>query len=270
MSLPVISDLETLRRGLTERFGAMPGSEEGVLHVAAVWRPPGEDRNVVLRIGDDTPKSAVDFLLLNVARARADAIVTTGRILREEPELVHDLQGTPSVRRALNGWRRETLGIRQPPWLLVLTSGHDLDPAHPAFRATVRPVVFCPDSNAASVARRVGYSAIEVVGHPGPDLSTAIEFLRARRDARRISIEAGPSTALEAYRDPALVEELLLSVFQGPSIPPEVEGGELPTSFEIERILGPVRAAFSAAEPSGPWRFERYGCAIVAGEASSR
>jgi hypothetical protein len=265
-----IDSAASLRRFFEVRFGAMPGEGEGVLHVAAVWRPPGEDRNVVLRIGDRTPRSEIDFLLLNVARARADAIVTTGRILSEEPGVVHDLQGAPRVRQALSDWRHDTLGISRPPWLLVLTRGRDLDPDHPAFHAMARPIVFCPESNATGVALRVRDAAVEVVGHPAPDLVRALDHLRDRRDARRISIEAGPSTAIEAYRDPCRIDELLLSVYLGRSIPAEVEGGELPRTAEIERTLGPMRAAFTAEEAAGQWRFERYGCAIVAGEASSR
>ena len=241
-----------------------------MLHVAAVWRPPGGERNVVLRICDRTPKSEVDFLLLNLARARSDAIVTTGRILREEPGVTHDLQGPPGVRAALHAWRRQELALSQPPWLLVLTSGRDLDPAHPAFHASARPIVFCPESNAAEVARRVEDASIEVVGHPAPDLRAAVTYLRFRRGARRIAIEAGPSTAIAAYRDPPLVDELLLSVFLGASIPESVAGGELPPPAEIERLLGPVRAAFTVEEASGRWRFEHYRCAIVGGEASSR
>lgn len=224
----------------------------------------------MLRIGDRAPRSEVDSLLLNLARARADAIVTTGRILREEPDVSHDLQGSPGVRSTLHAWRRQELSLSQPPWLLVLTSGRDLDPAHPAFHATARPIVFCPEAGAAAVARRVEQASIEVVGHPAPDLRSAIDYLCYRRGARRITIDAGPSTAIELYRDPALVEELVLSVFLAGSIPGSLASGELPTTSELESILGPPRGAFTAEENSGAWRFEHYRCAIVARDASSR
>ena len=97
----MIAEARDLERFFEDRFGAVPGMEKGALHVAAVWRPAGGDRNVVLRISDQTPSSEVDFLLLNLARARAEAIVTTGRILHEEPGVVHDLQGPAPVRAAL-------------------------------------------------------------------------------------------------------------------------------------------------------------------------
>jgi riboflavin biosynthesis pyrimidine reductase len=270
MSPSEIVDAASLRRFFAGAFGTMPGEGEGVLHVAAVWRPPGEDHNLVLRICDRTPKSEIDFLLLNLARARADAIVTTGRILREEPGVAHEVQGPLGVRVALHAWRRQELGVLRPPWLLVLTSGRDLDPSHPAFHASVRPIVFCPESSAAEVARRVEDASIEVVGHPAPDLRAALTYLRLRRGARRISIEAGPSTATAAYSEPRLVDELLLSVFLGRSVPESVAGGELPPPTKIERVMGGLRAAFTVEEPSGRWRFERYRCAIVGGEAWSR
>jgi riboflavin biosynthesis pyrimidine reductase len=261
-----VGDIESapeLVRFLGSRLGGMPGAEEGVLHVAAVWRPPGEDRNVVLRICDATPKSEVDFLLLNVARARADAIVTTGRILREERGVTHDLQGPPGVRDALQAWRRDELHLERPPWLVILTSGRDLDPSHPAFHSWPRPIVFCPDASAPEIARRVQGAPIETVGRGAPDLRSAISYLRTARDARRISIEAGPSTAIDAYSEPVVIDELVLSVFARPAIAPDVAGGELPPTSEIERLLGRRRACFAIEEPSGPWRFERYGCGIV-------
>ena len=151
----------------------------------------------------------------------------------------------------------------------MLTSGRDLDPAHPAFHATARPIVFCPESSAAEVARRVERASIEVVGHPAPDLRAAIDYLRYRRGARRITIEAGPSTAIEAYRDPALVDELLLSVFLAGSIPdPVASAASCRRSAEIERIFGAASGRRSTVEESsGRWRFERYRCAMVGGEA---
>jgi riboflavin biosynthesis pyrimidine reductase len=258
-----IVDAGSLARFLGERFGAVPGEEAGVLHVAAVWRPPGEDRHVVLRICDQTPRSDLDFLLLNLARARAEAIVTTGRILRQEPGVTHDLQGSPGVRRALGAWRRDVLGLAEPPWLLVLTSGRDLDPRHPAFRAWARPIILCPASSVTEVRGRTAGTRIQVAGTADPGIRAALDHLQAERGARRISIEAGPSTARAAYDDPARIDELLLSVFAAAAIPPAVAGGELPPRREIERILGPPRAAFTLDEPSGRWRYERYRRAIL-------
>lgn len=265
----LISTADELRRFFSVRLGGVPGEAEGVLHVAAVWRPPGSDRNVVLRIVEESPKSGLDALLLAVGRARADAIVTTGLILREEPALTHDLQGSPSVAAALHSWRRDVLGLADPPWLLVLTSGKDLDPDHPAFHAWARPIVFCPQACAGDVRERLGGAPIEMVAMEEPSLGGAIDHLRRSRQARRITIEAGPSTASEAYREPLLVDELSLSVFEADSIPRELEGGELPSYDEIVRRLGPPLASLSALEASGRWRFEHYRCAIFGTEQRS-
>jgi riboflavin biosynthesis pyrimidine reductase len=262
----LIAGAAGLRRFLTDRFGEPPGEAEGVLHVAAVWRPPGEERNVVLRILDDTPQSALDFLLLNLARARADVIVTTGRILREEPAVTHDLQGRPVVVAALRQWRREVLGLGVPPRLVVLTSGRDLDPAHPAFHAEARPLLVCPRASVEETRRRVGDAPIEVVGRDDSGLRATLDWLREEQRARRVSIEAGPSTAAAAYRDPARVEELLLSVLEADDLPAALGAGELPARRELERILGLPRA-FTATESSGRWRFEHYRCAIVRARA---
>ena len=71
---------------LHARLEALYGVRElpraaGVLHVAAVWaeRP---DRLTVLEITAQTPKSDDDAFALSLARARADAVLTTGAILR--------------------------------------------------------------------------------------------------------------------------------------------------------------------------------------------
>jgi riboflavin biosynthesis pyrimidine reductase len=261
-----IKNAASLLRFLVTRLRAVPGEEEGVLHVAAVWRPPGLDRHVVLRIREETPRSELDFLILNLARARADAIVTTGRILRQEPALTHDLQGAGGVPNALDAWRRDELGLERPPWLLVLTSGRDLDPGHPAFRSWARPLVFCPFTRVEQVRRQFLGTRVAVSGHPSPSLRSALDHLEQERGARRISIEAGPSTAIAAYDAPARIDELLLSVFEAPEVPATIAGGELPSRRDLERILGPAVATFAAAEESGPWRFERYRRAILRGQ----
>lgn len=267
MRLVEIHDPQGLRGYLSARLGAMPGEDEGVLHVAAVWRPLGEERNVMLRIRDDTPESATDGLLLGVARARAEAIVTTGRILREEPRVTHDLQGPAGVVRALRAWRRDGLGLDAPPWLLVLTGGRDFDPCHPALHAWARPIVLCPAARARELERLAAGAPIDVVGHERPGLRAAIDHLRSERGARRISIEVGPSTAIGAYGEPVAVDELLLSVFAERDLPAALAGGELPSPARLERLFGPPRGAFTIGEPGGRWSFERYrrpACAVRA------
>src|SRR5687768_10109429 len=50
---------------------------EGIVQTCAI-----DSGNRVIRIGEHSPKSAWDFFVLHLARASADAIVTTGKILR--------------------------------------------------------------------------------------------------------------------------------------------------------------------------------------------
>ena len=84
--------------------------DAGVLHVVATWFD-GESHRVI-RITPRSPKSETDFFVLNLARARADAIITTGRILRDEPELEYAL---PSAwAGSLIAWRQAALHRDSP------------------------------------------------------------------------------------------------------------------------------------------------------------
>ncbi|MDX1649553.1 MAG: hypothetical protein R3263_06840, partial [Myxococcota bacterium] len=110
-------------------FGAPPGHAPGVLHVAAVAPDPEDPQGdrVVMRIVDATPRSLLDRFLLLAARARAEAVVTTGRTLREEPRLRHEVREHPAA-EALQGWRREVAGLSGRPRVLVLTASGDVGP----------------------------------------------------------------------------------------------------------------------------------------------
>jgi len=76
------------------------------------------------------------------------------------------------------------------------------------------------------------------------------------RGAGLISIEAGPSTAGSLYDEPALVDELLLSTYEGDR--PGVElGGALPPDDVL--FAGRTCVADSVRdEESGRWRFQRW------------
>jgi riboflavin biosynthesis pyrimidine reductase len=245
------ADVVALARAL---LGDDPQRAGRVLHVASVWRDEaGQAR--VLRIGPDTPKSAHDTFLLALARARAEAIVTTGRILREEPALTHGLRGPPALRAALAAWRRERLVLSHDPWLLVLSSGRELDPMHPAFHAPLRPVLFVPSAAAAGLRERFTDTDARVASVPQPNVRFAIDHLR-RLGAKRITLEAGPSTARELYQEPARVDELWLATFAG--APPDgVIGEAFVSEARLRAVLPETSQPVLREEPSGPWRFER-------------
>jgi riboflavin biosynthesis pyrimidine reductase len=242
-------------------YGSDLSRDAGVVHVAAAWRESAA-RWVTLRIVDAAPRSATDRFVLNVVRARADAVVTTGRILREEPALRHALEGAGREAEALRAWRAEVLGRTDPPSSLVLTSGRGLDLRHPVLAETKAPpsVVFTSAAAAeriAGEARRVG-SDVVVVGHASPGLREAIAHLRRERGCRTIAIEAGPSTARVLYEDPVGVDELVLSLYLEPDLPGEVRGGSFASPERIRDVFGAPRAATDSVEESGRWRFERY------------
>ena len=238
-----------------ELLGDDPARAGRVLHVASVWRDASGTARV-LRIGPRTPRSDHDRFLLALARARAEAIVTTGRILREEPALTHGPLGAPELRAALAAWRRERLVLASPPWLLVLSSGRGLDPAHPAFHGATRPLLFVPAEAAAELRERFAATEVRVASVPKPSVRLALDHLR-RLGAKRITIETGPTTARALYEEPPGVDELWLATYAGKAPPSEVIGEPFAADARLVAVLPHASAPCLHDGPSGPWRFER-------------
>ena len=228
---------------------------EGVSHVTAVWEPPGGGALVTLKIGEHTPKSDHDFFVLNLARARADAIVTTGKTLRDEPRTRYDLQGPGAMPAALAAWRRERTGRADAPWLLLLTRRGEIPLDHPALHGAPRPVVYTTRDAARALSARVRGSRIEVVGVDEPSARGAIAHLRRDRGARVVSIEAGPSTSRTLYDDPLAIDELFLSVYAERSLDPRVRGGPLLSHAALTALLPNATAPVEVREPSGRFCF---------------
>ncbi len=247
-------DAEECAATIRELYGSDALGEPGVLHVAAVWREPW-GRLVTLRIREETPASESDHFVLRLARARADAILTSGRILREEPGLSHGLDGPGA--EALAQWRRRRLGRADPPWSVVLSSGRDLDLDHPLFAGPTRPMIFTGAPGAARLGDAARGRGIEVVAHAAPDLRVALEYLGRERGLRTRVIEAGPSTARAAYAAPPLLDELMLSVFEEPALDAAVRGPDFVPAAELARLLAPAAPARTRREASGRWSFQR-------------
>jgi len=228
-----------------------PGDGRRVIHPTAVWRR-GDGALVTLKINDATPKSAHDFFVLNLCRARADAIVTSGKILREESDLRHDLQGP--AKDALQAWRRDELGKTAPPVSLVLTSGRGLDLRHLLFRGATRPVVYTSHEG----AERLAGADVEVVAAAAPSLRGALAELEERYGARVISIEAGPSSTAALYEPPPAVDELLLSVYEEREIPERVRGGAVLEPRRLAALFARPRPPYRTPAASGRWSFARY------------
>lgn len=208
----------------------------------------------VIRIGEHAPKSAWDFFLLNLARASADVIVTTGKILRDEPALRYDLEGTAGVAHALHAYRDVHAHKPARADVVVLSSGRDLDLSHPTFHGWARPVLALPDAATRAIhdAQSMG---IEVRTFTNLSLRALVSALAVQ--GRTVSIEAGPSSARALYDVPVLVSSLWLSRFEGEAAR-AAHGEPFLCDDVLEARLGAARSDVRIAEPSSTWRFRRY------------
>jgi riboflavin biosynthesis pyrimidine reductase len=232
--------------------GPLP-TDAGVVHVTSAWRA-ADGGLLSLAIGDATPASRTDAFVLALARARADALVTTGRILRLEPELSH----AGAAEAELADWRREVMGRERAPIVAVLTSGRDLDLDHSALRGPQPRLIFTTPAAAErldGVARQRG---VELVADPAPSLRGLLRWLAQTRGCRSVVVEAGASTSADLYRTPAVVDELLLSICLAPSIPQAVRGPALPEEAAIADAGLVLASECERQEESGRWVFRRY------------
>lgn len=234
----------------------------GVLHPTSVWRGPAGDfeQPMTLRIGDRTPKSEWDLFALCLARARADAIITSGRILRAEPGLRHELLGPGTLPEALAQWRRE-LGKSKPPLSLVLSLSGEIDFEHPLFSGAGRVVVYTGERGAWRLESRAADAGVEVQAAEPPTVRGAIEFARAAFGCATISVEAGPSTTRGLYRKPAIVDEALFSTYLGTDLPTAARGGRQITRATLEQdfyLSSPATVVRQGPSQDGDWRFERF------------
>ncbi|MCA9710213.1 MAG: dihydrofolate reductase family protein [Myxococcales bacterium] len=245
---------------VAQRVRRLYGDDElsdpaGVIHVAAVGREP-DGELVVLEINQSTPRSDNDRFALDLARARADVIVTTGAILRAEPRLRYELASDRAD--DLHTWRMDQLGRPTPPLVVVLTGREDIDLDHPTLHGWARPWIFTNVDVARSLHGRLPRH-VGLAGVPSPDLETLIDWARRRFDARSITIEAGPATTRPLYEDgphAGLVDELMLSVFEG-TIPSAARGAPFASPADLARNFARKHEGEPIEEPSGPWRFIR-------------
>ncbi|MEM9177489.1 MAG: hypothetical protein AAGC67_19915, partial [Myxococcota bacterium] len=121
---------------IDERASALYGVVDwrraaGLIHVAAIHGPS----NRILAIGPASPPSPIDRFVLGLARARSDVLITTGGILRAEPDLVPRYAEEAGAEAAFAEWRRRTLERASPPRLLVLSATGRFPADHPALQA---------------------------------------------------------------------------------------------------------------------------------------
>lgn len=274
-----MSGSETIEERARTLFGEVDWSAAGgVIHVVAIAEAP----RVVLAIGPHSPASATDRLVLGFVRARSDAIVTTGAILRSESELVHRFSEDPSEEEALADWRLRTFGGSRAPELIVLSRSGELPPTHPAIRFASGGFVWTSERGRARLGARLGALEVVVADPSGPDgsatdLGRALAFARSRSGIETLAIEAGPSTAHGLYfrsedRDVVGdaggtrkleeaqwvgVDELILSRFGG-RLDPRAIGPGFIAQEQIDALFSRPLSEARVEEASGPWRFERY------------
>lgn len=211
----------------------------GVLHVAAVWEAP-DGSYATLRVGEGALRSESDAVVLSAARARADAIVTTGRILRDEPDLVHRSIASPEVTAELEQMRRTVWGLGGAPWIAVLTGSGDLPADHPALHAADGLLLFTGPEGASRLRATAGLPPrAEIVESPEPGPAALVEHLQRVRGARSIVIEAGASTSARLYEGHGVIDEAWLSVCQADHVRPEDLVGPFVARETIEAALGP-------------------------------
>ena len=243
-------------RRIRRLYGGPLPVHAGVLHVTSAWRSP-DGTLPALEIGPDAPPSDHDLFVLNLARARCDAILTTGEILRRETSLTHEFQGPPERVGSLRDWRGSAAARPEAPWSVVLTSGRDIDLDHPLFGAAPRALVATSASGRRRLAEAAAARGIEVVGLPRTGLREVTEFLRRERAVGSVCVEAGPTTANGLYTEPLGLDELMLSVFEEPGLNPAVAGAAVPDGERLSRCFRRESEPCEISEPSGRWSFRR-------------
>ena len=256
LDLELLGNHADVTRAVRTVYGSDISGAMGIIHATAVWRSP-DGGLATLNINADTPPSRHDRFVLNLARVRADAILTTGKVLREELSVTPLLIGSPDEVAPLVEWRRIVLGKDGHPVALVLTSGRSLDLDHPFFRGPIPVVVFTSHDAASDIIPAALERSIEVVSHAAPSITAAAAFLQEEMNSSTVAIEAGPSTSLQLYQ-PLVVDELLLSEFLGPALPPSVKGAPFLDPASIDQAFPRRSEPYEVEEPSGPWRFQRW------------
>ncbi|MFT3927175.1 MAG: dihydrofolate reductase family protein [Myxococcales bacterium] len=246
-----VAELVSRARELAEaQFGLDVLGFHGVSQVSATAR--GSDGRLhVLDIGSPaTPQSEADFFGLNLARARSDALLTSAENVRREPALSHRLAGAHAL--ALTALRR-ALGKANPPLCAILSGSGNLPLEHPVWHDGTPKLVLTRPEGSAELERRLGARA-QVIALPDLSARTALSWLRAQ--VPNVSVEAGPSTSGQLFEAPPMVDELLLSRFEG-ALSPAALGKALPDDALLFRGLRCVHETSLPAR-EGTWLFQRW------------
>ncbi|MDA8016306.1 MAG: hypothetical protein MPN21_02560 [Thermoanaerobaculia bacterium] len=271
--LAILADAEAVAAEVSAVFGSEL-RESGVIHVTAVWQRT-DGMLVTLCTGSEAPRVPHDALVLGLARARADAILTTGEILRREPGLRHALPGPGLLPRGLADWRRSVQGRTSPPLVCVMTRTGELDFDHPVFDHAGRSVIYCDRSAAWALESRAGDAGVELLAVEAPSGSDAVHRLRREFGTATVLVEAGPSVARGLYqpegarhdyvqeRDlfpgpPSHVDELLLTVLHRTDLETRFRGPRFLARSDVDASLGKPVSTHRLRSRTGDWELVRY------------
>lgn len=259
-------DIATLRNQIASPIVSLYGDVDwvqarGLLQVVAI----GEASRAFIRIGPEAPHSPTDRFVLGFARARADAIVTTGAILRAEPDLVHRYADDPATEGAFRAWRESVLGNPRPPALVVLSQSGEFPVDHPALRAATSGFVWTSKAGRARLGPSIARLSVDCVDDAASsrtaNIAIALATARSRLLAETICFEGGPhaSADLDWTRGQSAlrVDELLLSQFTGP-LPQAALGEPFVSEAAMPAHFPPLQTRTRRDEVSGAWVFERY------------
>jgi riboflavin biosynthesis pyrimidine reductase len=140
----------------------------------------------------------------------------------------------------------------------VLTTGRKIDLDHPLFKCETIPMVFTSREGARELADRANSKGIEVVESDEPSLREVIRYLNELRGAETIVIETGPTTSRSLYEPPVVINELMLSVYSGRSLPHSVHGKAFFSLQDLGLVFPMAGSTFISEEESGRWVFRRY------------
>lgn len=226
-------------RGVVQPFAATPVGDE--------WR--------VLRAGPPGPPSPLDAFALGHTRARVDAVVTSGRNLREEPR---ENYAYPIAGEALARWRCERAGRERLPLLAVITSGRGLDLDHPALAPGRRRVLYTGSDGAARLGAGARRRGIAVWAVDAPDPTDLLRRLLDGEGAALVSVEAGPSVSRPLYAPdaPVPVDELVLTAVRG-GVPASALGPALLRRADLDARYPEVDAPSEHREGARLLRFAR-------------
>ncbi|MCH7568894.1 MAG: dihydrofolate reductase family protein [Nanoarchaeota archaeon] len=260
MSFPRIETAEETSRKVKEIYDSpileIPPPQNArypaILHVAAVYLDPSDGKYKVIKVDNkNAPRSDHDSFALNLARARVDAIITSGQVVRLEKGLTHALQGPAP--QGLQNYRSTTLDKPETPYSLILTRKvPDLEAEIFTSKAT-RPIIYTSTDSYNLLQGNKALKDLGILvcdGGSSPEIEGALEYLKILGVAS-ISMEAGPSVANPLYKN-GLVSELMLSVYRG-DIQKEVIGDEFISKEEIEKDFDMLHK-FETDE----WSFFRY------------